>query len=478
MSFAVNLATVAKRRNSTMISSGSSFSGSLKSGSSILHPSIDFNFNADGGGGTAAYNPSGFNHAYIPLWDRYYWIDSWVWGAGLWTAVMSVDVLATYRTKIQQSQLYILRSATQENLEIMDTAYPATANTVNVHTDDTFSTWTDEMDSGTFMLRMQGRTGLVYYPLSKSDLLVVFNALYPELTITNWYEVLNDYLNAQDTIGGIENATDYIQSIMYFPFAKSNFQRGSAQEMYAGSYKIGVTSAPLTDTETVFTDTAVFSRLSGEDRFNAAWVCCKPYARHTLELPPFGAIDVDGLELLSNTSGFQIDAEVTVNGQNGAAILRLLSGVNQQHCFAEYSAQCGYSYGFTTGVSDIANAALSAIPSIAGGAANIAAGRMATGSYYLLSGLTSFYENSLASPTRGGSGNGSPTPRIGKMCTDSIYWLPVDEDREHIGRPYCAIDNPGSGFNKVADGRLELEGAYPEEIDAVADYLEEGFFFE
>ena len=100
MGFTVNLYTLSKRDNSTKrpTGNGTQFSCIIKSGSGILHPTISLDLGKTN-------DPSQYNYAYIPDFDRYYFIEEWYFDRALWTASLKVDVLATYKTEIGNSNL-------------------------------------------------------------------------------------------------------------------------------------------------------------------------------------------------------------------------------------------------------------------------------------------------------------------------------------------------------------------------------------
>ena len=64
------------------------------------------------------------NYAYIPYFNRYYFITDISWDNGLWILSMSCDVLATAKAIIGQSTQYVIRSASDYDGSVVDTAYP------------------------------------------------------------------------------------------------------------------------------------------------------------------------------------------------------------------------------------------------------------------------------------------------------------------------------------------------------------------
>ena len=73
-------------------------------------------------GGTAS--PFDFNYAYIPSFNRYYWVNSIEYDLGTWIFYMEVDVLASIRGWIGVSSQYIMRSSNVFDGTITDSMYP------------------------------------------------------------------------------------------------------------------------------------------------------------------------------------------------------------------------------------------------------------------------------------------------------------------------------------------------------------------
>ena len=92
----------------------------LKDRSTILNPVLQFNF--DSSMQSAVH---GYNYAYISKWGRYYYINNWQYDHGLWVAYLSVDVLASWKSRILENGAYILRSDSDYDPDIVDTTYPA-----------------------------------------------------------------------------------------------------------------------------------------------------------------------------------------------------------------------------------------------------------------------------------------------------------------------------------------------------------------
>ena len=97
----INFYTFSKKENSTKrpTGAGTVLSCNIKSRSSIVNPFIELKT-----------NPTAFNYCYIPSFNRYYYISDITFDSGLWLVTCRIDVLATYKTEIGNTSMYILRS--------------------------------------------------------------------------------------------------------------------------------------------------------------------------------------------------------------------------------------------------------------------------------------------------------------------------------------------------------------------------------
>lgn len=82
------------------------FTGNLRQSTSIINPVIMLN----------ADNPTAYNYAYIPAFNRYYFINKIeAYRTGLFILTMSVDVLETYKTEIKGMLAIIDKNETVGN---------------------------------------------------------------------------------------------------------------------------------------------------------------------------------------------------------------------------------------------------------------------------------------------------------------------------------------------------------------------------
>lgn len=89
--------------------------GSLRDSCSIINPTITFEFSSF---------PT-FNYAYIPIFNRYYFVDSIVSvRKNLWEISLSIDPLMTYKENILKQKAFIARNEFTFNPDIVDNSFP------------------------------------------------------------------------------------------------------------------------------------------------------------------------------------------------------------------------------------------------------------------------------------------------------------------------------------------------------------------
>lgn len=111
--------TYSKRKNSTaQPTGGDDIEISLKEPCSVLSPILELQTIPD---------PSGWNYCYLMDFGRYYYVGDWTYYRGTWSATCEVDPLASWRAQIKSQTLFVLYSATEYNLQVLDTRLAATA---------------------------------------------------------------------------------------------------------------------------------------------------------------------------------------------------------------------------------------------------------------------------------------------------------------------------------------------------------------
>ena len=95
--------TSEKNKINKTITTGITLSGSLRNESNVVNPSIIINID----------NPTIYNYAYIPEFNRYYFITNYIsLRTGMWQINLKSDVLMSFKDSILSSEVLINKTET------------------------------------------------------------------------------------------------------------------------------------------------------------------------------------------------------------------------------------------------------------------------------------------------------------------------------------------------------------------------------
>lgn len=296
MATTVHFYTFSKREKSTARPSGNgtSFTCRIKEPCSILEPTIELETN----------NPTSFNYAKIPdFGNRYYRVGNWVSDHDLWTAKLTVDPLATYKTEILASEQYVLRSASKSNLAIPDIIYPVTTQKTVINTDINNPIGLDSDEDFDYIL------GLLNHAITPPKINgIQYVKLTPQQMENFTYRMLQeDYFGIDSVLADfgfniaflhcIVNPAQYIVESYALPHTTNLFTTNTNVFMF-GPWELTEFSQYNSIDKEHALSTAEFS--SGNTFVSlpqhpqltdhGAWVNSAPYTQHVLHAGPFGDI--------------------------------------------------------------------------------------------------------------------------------------------------------------------------------------------
>lgn len=111
-------------RVSKVLSGKFELTGTLRGETNVINPEILIEHT----------NPTGYNYAYIPEFNRYYFINEFTSVRnGLWRVRLAVDVLETYKTQIKQMPAIIDKQQNKgnSNLYLNDGSYVIDSRSYN-----------------------------------------------------------------------------------------------------------------------------------------------------------------------------------------------------------------------------------------------------------------------------------------------------------------------------------------------------------
>lgn len=468
-------------------------SGILKEPCSVMDPVVQFTpdvFNANA-------DPHLFTYAQIVKFNRYYFVEDWTWNDGLWSCRMTEDVLATYKTLIGATDEYILRTdsdTTDFNGAITDTVYPTTTDFDIEHTafQNPFQT---ELEHGCYIVGVigddDGVGAINYYALDENEFSAFKTAL---LTNSNLNQMdLYDAQTGQWLVTDMSqeifktqyNPFQYVVSCMWFPIDPISIYGSYDHTIPMGWWKYNLNGLRLLDSTVVFTE---FGQIPVHP--NAAtrgkYLNYSPYTRRTL-YGKFGSLPVDTayseigdyligyytVDLITGQCLYELFIAEDSTGTNRKLINKteFLLGTPIQ------IAQIGVDYLGTV------NTAMGSVGDVLQGASmgGMIGGPVGAGVGAIIGGLAGI-GNSIAAALPQMQTNGANGSFINMALSTVLitqFFIPVDEDIHHKGRPLCEIRkiNTLSGYVLCAEGDIDLTG-YDYERKEINRYLTSGFFWE
>ena len=471
MSFKVQLYTFAKRDNSTKqpTGTGDEFSCVLKSGSGIMHPVLSFDLGIAG-------DPSQYNYAYIPAFERYYFIEEWYFNRALWTATLKVDVLATYKTAIGGSSLYIMRAAGAHNGNIVDTLYPAKSG-CSFASDTKSNPWNSAV---TYVIGVISETAMVgamsYWGMTTGGFTTVCSNLLSSVDGTGAVTEANGYDFIQDCSQALQRSLvdplQYIKTCVMLPVAIGDTIGDGGQAIKVYNWDAHATGKLLHANQAI-TKTYTFNISKHPDTSaRGNYVNSAPFTNISLTIPPFGVFDID-TSVTCNAS--TLTATIRIDQITGKASLTITcNGI----VLNRVEAQLGIPISMSSVKQDFIGAATG----LAGAVGGAATGALSAGLGGMVLGAASGIGNAVQSlvPRASTIGTtGSYGTLLGDFRLDHQFFRPVDDDNTHNGRPLCDVRqiNSLSGYMLVQDGDVTITGTSAED-SMIRNYLETGFYYE
>lgn len=470
--FNVTFYSFSKKYNSTKrptSGSGTTYSCRVLNGTAIIRPKIELDI-----GLTA--DPSNFNYAYIPNFDRYYYITEWSFDRGLWTANMSVDVLATYKTQIGAESLYILRASEEYDGTIIDNKYPTKTGCTFDKTTlaNPFKVWNE----GCYVVGCVSPEGyygsLTYYVVDRAGLAALCSYLINDaVTVANNFDLNDASLALQRSI---VDPIQYIKSVTWLPFDANDL----VVFPLSTGLKIFQWDVPNTGAKILLapyrTKTYTLNVIKHPDtNARGNYVNSAPYTLATLSFPPFGIIELD-TSVLCNAS--TVDLTLRIDPIGGRGVLDIEANGVQLN---RLEAQLGVPVQLSQVTSDYLGAVTSiagAIPGVIGGFAAGGAAGIVGGVAGAISGIGNAIE-ALAPRAQSVGSSGGYTNTVGTFELDFQFFRPVADDIVHNGRPLCQKRTPASlgGYMLIQDGDVATVGTRSENQE-IQSILESGFYYE
>lgn len=439
MAINVNFYTFTKKYNSTAqpTGDGTVLSCNIKAPSSIINPRLEL-----------ATDPTAYNYCYIGTWSKYYFISDITFNAGLWICMLTEDVLATFKSDIGTSSLYVTRSATQADEYIRDDVFPST--TKMTVTDVDIGTTLYGWDDGVYIVNTvsDSANGIRSYQMDGSEFKTFYNKLFTHVNGLDWSDLEHALKNS------VTNAEDYISSIYWFPDAFSGTNTSSVK---LGPASISC-SAKIVDGPRYNVYTASIPKHPKAATYGK-YLNAPPFTRYTLIFGPLAETVIDAALLVDTST---LSFSVWVDPGTGQATIRVPG--------ASYTV----GYGVPIPTAKTRADAVGGLISAGAAVANLITGNFAGA----VAGAVGAVE-SMAGSTSISSSVGSLSAHNNGRFLTGYFADVVDRDVTNLGRPYCKISTPATltGYMEVQNGAINAAGTAAE-LASIKGYLEGGFYYE
>lgn len=422
------------------------------------------------------FSPSAYNYAKIQYWSRYYFVKNWTWKNAVWEVELTVDVLASFKGEIGNTETYIERSSYAYDGTIVDNLYPCKTSYQIQHTSVANSWYNVAPSGGCYVLgvinyQSSNHIGSVaYYACSQANLNSLLNYLYSDsIYTTAGIEEIGEGLYKT-----MFSPIQYIVSCIWFPFTTSTFG-SSTTNIKVGYWDTTVNATMVSNiAQKTFVTATLPSHPYASSR--GTYLNYAPYTTHTLFLPPFGSFSLD---TSYKAVGNYLYSAVAIDHITGEATIRISicadsSHVNEYNIQEERTVMLGIPIQISQVMIDTGS--LTGLGFSVGGSLIHSVGEIIGNNQLssignaLMAGQTSV--NSVGS-------NGSFTGQILVPELVSRFAVQVDEDRSELGRPLCQVRkiNTLSGYVKCTNTDHAFS-CTADEKSMINTYLKDGFFYE
>lgn len=463
---------LAKKDNSTKQpnrASATQFSCAIKTPSNIQALTVELD---------VGFVPA-WNYAYIPDFERYYFITGTSYNRGVWEISLSVDVLASFKTDIGSTSMYVERASAAKTGTLIDKAYPVTdAYSVSVSTVKSSSTF----GSGAIILNVingDSNSGTTSYVMSVQNFGDFLDNIMidGDEAISTWDSVLQSIKVTN------REPLKYILGAYWMPDSYSTYSTGSAlSSLTLGNFVAsGFTCYEVTGSLSALTRTYTVTLPKHPQAATRGSFCnMDPFSEYNLDLGPFGNVKLDSCAL-AEASSLTISVMQDILSGTARAIVK----TNKNSTLASLSGQWAVpirlnatAKDFVGGISQYLGGGLAAVGGVIAAPATggMSLLGVASGVGSMVSGLEGMNKGAISS-----SGSvGAMVDHLRVWDFEARFYTIADDNNADNGRPLCEVRTPANltGYIKVMKGLVESSSASRTELDSINAYMEGGFYYE
>lgn len=421
----------------------------------------------------------GFNYAYIPDFNRYYFVRDIVMESNVICSItLEVDALASWKSQIGSASEYVLRSASSYDGDIIDTLYPAKAvcTLVEGTSVGVFNTAQITFIIGVINNEQSNKAGAVqYYAMDATQMydfmqfLLGSNSAIQMDTFLGTISNLNQAI--QDSVArSMMNPASYIVESYALPYTPDTASLATVKVGWWELANAATVIRPRTNHIDIGSGTYTLQlprHPQAATRGN--YLNSAPFTRYSLNLGPFGVYALDATKLAGQTS-----VNVSVFGDNfgnvtcnieagGVVIDRLTACV-----------KCPFAVGQVN--IDALGAMASGVAIASDLQSNIKEpeGEKSFNFGNIMSAVNALMPQVSRQGSQGNFSNVFPD-----FKSIAEHYTVVDDDLAQRGRPLCQKVQISSlsGYILVSDPDIAITGT-AEENEKIKAYMASGFYYE
>lgn len=475
MAFNVEFYRFSKKPNSTKIPAEADLILTapcvLLDGNSIITPRISLR---------AEESVTLSNYARVVAFRRYYFVTDWTFADGLWIASLAVDVLASYKYSIGNSEQYVLRSSSNYDGNVLDVLYPAKASptfsrvSLEDQTGD-FTGWATKFENGVYIVGILNDDttsvgATTYYCMTHGDFANFRNLL---LSSAEWLMSGVDDVS-EGVMKALFNPLQYVVSCKWYPISNSQISKdgllGTAEKIRFGWWETDQYAFPLKDVLLTFYLRANVPKHPQSVR--GAYMNNSPFTRLAIEIPSLGVVPVDPAPF-TNIENAIVKLNIDLVSGN------MLVGFVTPQYPAIWESALAVPVNLAQATSDYLGVARSAFSTVGSAATNLLRGDVFGAISSAASGVINALDCALPQvATLGGNGSVAAVFAQTSRLYATFYEV-VDDDPDHRGKPLCKTVKISTltGYILASDAHIEIGGSI-EEANQIINYMNGGFYYE
>lgn len=479
---AVLYAGFSKRINSTMVPTASNTEASITLSCAIFEPCT---MEAPVLIIQPGVNLARYNYAYIPDFQRYYWITGREFREGRFHVSMMVDALASFKNGIGASSQYVIRSASNYDGTITDTLYIKTGQHAQRSAlPNSIVKFPTAIGNGIFMIGINGKKAadtisfgsVNYYAFTLAQLAAFLEALMS----TEYLGELDDL--SASTVKTILNPMQYIASCQWLPIETSFLDAVTTATIPFGWWDItGISHYTPPANSTTFYKPITYNlrNIRHPQATRGAYLNRAPYATYKVFIPCAGFVELPDRYISTDT---ELTIDYVIDFPTGDATIKIRSHSgegSELHMVAMTSAQMGVDVPLAQVFRNVKQG-ISTVGTIAGAIANIATGNIGGAIASVTSGISSAADAAAPVPSFISSTSSTGQYFSNELSVYGEFDYIAAEDMARFGRPCCKQLTISTlrGYVLCSNATVDIAGASRDEMDTIKGYMEGGFFYE